>query len=500
MTGEQTVALSCSPGTRKRHKTRPIAGALAAILLVAPLVASAWPAAAAPPEQPHKRWIVRYKQPQHGLQVSQLARDKGGRVKRQFTSLPGAVVEATDEQARALSRDPRVSDVQPDLPVHATGAWWQPGWALDRIDQRSGSDNYFSAVRSGKGVPVYVLDTGINASHVDFTGRLASGTNTSGDGDMSDGQGHGTHVAGLAAGSRHGVARQATIVPVKVLDRHGEGSTSTVLAGIDWVLSHHANGSRAVVNLSLASDTEDPALEAGVAKLLAEGMTVVAASGNAGLDSCDISPGRMDEVITVGAVATVSGALTRWPDSNHGSCVDLFAPGVEVTSAGIASSTDEAVKSGTSMAAPLVSGVAALVLQGHANWTPAQVQTYLVQHATKGVVRDPLGSPNRFVYSSGMATPGQVERSSTPTITGTAAVGGVLTAAPGSWGSGQVKLSYQWLRVDAAGRLWPIAGATGSSYTVTSANRGSRLQVRVTGRKLDHRAISRYSAATAAVA
>jgi subtilisin family serine protease len=247
-----------------------------------------------------------------------------------------------------------------------------PSWGLDRIDQeRPFLDNQYSYTQTGAGVQAYIFDTGIRTTHQDFGGRASCGLNVIRGEDCEDGFGHGTHVAGTVGGSSFGVAKDVELIAVKVLSSTGEGSLANALQGLEYVRDQKlANPSTPmVINMSLAgeySEAFNEALEATVA----DGIVVVVAAGNFFRNACRYSPAAAESVISVGATARydMMGLF-----SNYGKCVDIFAPGARILSAGHTS--DDAVerKSGTSMACPHVAGAAAMYLQAHPDWTPAQV-------------------------------------------------------------------------------------------------------------------------------
>ncbi len=270
-------------------------------------------------------------------------------------------------------------------------------WGLDRIDQRSLplSKTYtYSAIASA--VTAYVIDTGIYTSHTDFGGRASVGVDEIGDGRNGiDCNGHGTHVAGTIGGSTYGVAKSVKLVAVRVLDCSGSGSTSGVVAGIDWVTSHHNGPS--VANMSLGGGASTT-LDNAVSKSISSGVVYAVAAGNDGLDACKKSPARVSSAITVGATDS-SDTKPRW--SNYGSCLDLFAPGVSITSDWNTSNSAINTISGTSMATPHVTGVAALYLSGHTSATPTEVRNALVANATSGVVKSAgRNSPNLLLFSN----------------------------------------------------------------------------------------------------
>ena len=300
----------------------------------------------------------------------------------------------TEADAQALARDSRVKFVEEDATISVAST----PWGLDRIDQRSLplNDSYVAA-GTGAGVTVYVVDTGI-AQHSDLAGRVAAGFNAIPDGaDASDCNGHGTHVAGIVGGTNYGVATNAILVPVRVLDCNGQGTTSTVLAGLDWVLQDHAqNGAPAVVNMSLSGDASY-SLDTEVNSLLAAGITTVVAAGNANADACGFSPGRVQGAITVGA-STINDARASF--SNYGNCVDVFAPGTGIESDWYSSPSATAVSSGTSESTPFVTGVAALVLEKWPTASPATVtQTVLGQATLDSLTGLDSASPNRLLFS-----------------------------------------------------------------------------------------------------
>lgn len=267
-------------------------------------------------------------------------------------------------------------------------------WGIDRVDQRTGTNGSYNYTGTGAGVRAYVIDTGINTAHTQFGGRASVGFDSVGDGyNGQDCYGHGTHVAGTIGGATYGVAKSVGLVSVRVLNCAGSGSYSGVIAGVDWVTYNHNGPS--VANMSLGGGFSQPVNDA-VTKSIAQGVTYAVAAGNENQNACNVSPASTPGAITVAATGLSGGADVRAGFSNFGPCVDVFAPGVSITSAWIGSTTAINTISGTSMAAPHVAGLSALYLQTNPYATPALVNDVLNSTAVLNIVGDPAGSPNRF--------------------------------------------------------------------------------------------------------
>jgi hypothetical protein len=272
-------------------------------------------------------------------------------------------------------------------------------WGLDRTDQRSlPLDKQITRGGTGAGVSAYIIDTGVYATSAEFGSRVTSGFTAVSDGKGSgDCHSHGTHVAGTVAGSTYGVAPQETIVPVRVLDCNGAGSTADIVSGIEWIIQHHVAGVPAVANMSLGSMSGvDIAINDAVARGVADGITFVVAAGNWYSDACNYSPSSEASAITVGATDSTDAVAGF---SNSGSCVDILAPGVHIISAAITSPSATSTKSGTSMAAPHVAGVVANMLGNAPTMTPTQVATQLLANATDATLTNlPSNTTNALLY------------------------------------------------------------------------------------------------------
>jgi serine protease len=288
-------------------------------------------------------------------------------------------------------------------------------WGLDRIDQRNlPLNSTYTYDTSAVNVDVYIIDTGIRGTHVEFGGRVTGGYTAIADGNgTNDCNGHGTHVAATVGGAIYGVAKSVALHPVRVLGCNGSGSTAGVIAGVDWVANNHA--APAVANMSLgggASTALDDAVRAAITK----GVTFAIAAGNSNANACNSSPARVAEALTVGSTTNTDA---RSSFSNFGVCLDLFAPGSSITSAWNTSDTATNTISGTSMATPHVAGVAALYLAVNPSASPGAVHAAVVNNATANKVTGAgSGSPNRLLYSLfGSAPPTDLPPSASFTFT-----------------------------------------------------------------------------------
>ena len=336
-------------------------------------------------------------------------------------ALGGFATDLSDAAAKTLRRDMRVKRVtqnvavrKKDIPPVQLGAPYQ----LDRIDQRAlPLDDQFQSPATGEGVQIYMIDTGVRATHVDLAGRVIPGVDVVGsdesgspDSPTSDCDGHGTHTAATAAGTTFGVAKKATVIAVRVLNCIGDGDVEGVVAGIDWVLHHHRSGVLAVANLSLGVNADENSLpmDDAVRDLYDDGIVPVVAAGNDGKDACNTSPGHLPEALNIGAVNSQDDRFNNGSiGSNYGTCLDLFAPGVRVLSAGSDSDTETHYETGTSMASPLVAGYAALLAQQFPNACPASIEDAIKARATANVVKNAgTGSPNLLLNVSDVSAVG----------------------------------------------------------------------------------------------
>ena len=317
-------------------------------------------------------------------------------------ALKGYLATLTPSQVEALSADSRVAFVEADQPVSAFTTQTGATWGIDRIDQRNlPLSGTFTYTRTGAGVKAYVIDTGIRFSHSQFGGRATSGYDAVDGGTADDCNGHGTHVAGTIGGSTYGVAKGVSLVAVRVLGCNGSGSTSGVIAGVNWVTGNHAAGQQAVANMSLGGGASS-ALDTAVQNSINDGVSYAIAAGNGNIvgiaqNACNTSPARVGAAMTISATNS-SDTKASW--ANYGSCVDWFAPGVSITSAWYNGDNATRTISGTSMATPHTAGVAALYLESTPSASPATVRSTLFNNTTKGVVRSSNTTNNHLLFTS----------------------------------------------------------------------------------------------------
>lgn len=380
----------------------------------------------------------------------------GGQVSHSYRhALRGFAARLSAGAVARLAQDPRVRYIEQDQPVYATVVQTPATWGIDRIDQRAlPLSNSYTYNATGAGVRVYILDTGILFGHSEFGGRAVSGTDqiTPG-GTGADCNGHGTHVAGTVGGSTYGVAKGVQLVAVRVLDCSGSGSWAGVTAGIDWVTGQkQANPSVPMAaNMSLGGGASQ-AVDDAVTRSTTAGVTYAVSAGNSSANACTQSPARTPSAITVGATDRTD---TRASFSNFGTCVDIFGPGVDITSSWYTSPTATNTISGTSMSSPHVAGAAALYLQTNPSASAAAVASALTTNATLNVVKSPgSGSPNRLLYT------GFISAAPQPPVADFTFTCSTLTCNfDGSLSSAQPNATYSW--------AWGDATANGSGKTAS---------------------------------
>ncbi len=407
--------------------------------------------------------------------MDRLLRRHGGATARTYSAaVRGAELRVSAKAAARIAADPAVAYVEQNHTVSIAATQPNPpSWGLDRIDQRNlPLNSSYTYPNTAANVTSYIIDTGIRITHSDFGGRATWGTNTV-DSNNTDCNGHGTHVAGTVGGSAYGVAKGTRLVAVKVLNCSGSGTNAGVIAGIDWVTANAVKP--AVANMSLGGGAS-AAVDNAVVNSINSGVTYAVAAGNGNLlgqrqNACNYSPARAEPAITVGATQNNDAAASF---SNFGTCVDILAPGVNITSAWYTNDTATNTISGTSMASPHVAGAAALVLSANPSWTPLQVRNHLVDNATPNVVTNVgTGTPNRLLYVVNGDTPpptNDFSVSVSPT-SGSTAPGGPVTASVATAttnGSAQsVSLSASGLPSGATASFSPATVTSGGSSTLT---------------------------------
>ncbi|WP_431728182.1 S8 family peptidase [Verrucosispora sp. TAA-831] len=410
-----------------------------------------------------------------GSSVDRLLRRHGGSTARTYTAaVRGAELRVSAKAAARIAADPAVAYVEQNHTVTISGTQTNPpSWGLDRIDQRNlPLNSSYTYPNTASNVTSYVIDTGIRTTHSDFGGRATWGTNTV-DTNNTDCNGHGTHVAGTVGGTAYGVAKATRLVAVKVLNCQGSGTNAGVIAGIDWVTANAVKP--AVANMSLGGGA-NTSVDNAVINSINAGITYAVAAGNGNAlgqrqNACNYSPARAAPAITVGATQNNDAAASF---SNFGTCVDILAPGVSITSAWHTGDTATNSISGTSMASPHVAGVAALVLSANPSWTPQQVRDYLVANSTPNVITNVgTGTPNQLLYVVNGDTPpptNDFSVSVSPT-SGSTAPGGSVTASVATAttnGSAQsVSLSASGLPSGATASFSPATVTSGGSSTLT---------------------------------
>ena len=326
-----------------------------------------------------------------------LARRYNGNLEHVYRRvINGFAMRMSVRDMKALARHPEVDYIEADQTMSINAVQSPVTWGLDRIDQRNlPLDNSYTFNFDGTGVDLFVIDTGILSTHNDFGGRVSLDFSAINDGNgATDCNGHGTHVAGSAGSATWGVAKNVQLHAVRVLGCNGSGSNSGVIAGVDFVADNATLP--AVANMSLGGGASS-ALDNAVNNAVAQGVFFAVAAGNENQNACNVSPARAANAYTVGAT---DSSDNRASFSNFGSCVEIFAPGVNITSTWINSNSDTNIISGTSMASPHVAGAAALLLDEFPSGSPAQIADLLTANGTPGVViNEGSGSPDLLLFS-----------------------------------------------------------------------------------------------------
>ncbi|WBB65700.1 S8 family serine peptidase [Micromonospora sp. WMMD812] len=415
-----------------------------------------------------------------GDNASRLVGRHGGAVARTYgAALRGFEVRVGAKAAARIAADPAVAYVEQNHTVSIAGTQTNPpSWGLDRIDQRNlPLNSSYTYPNTASNVRAYVIDTGVLYGHNDFGGRAVSGFDAVDGGSADDCNGHGTHVAGTVGGSAYGVAKGVQIVGVRVLNCQGSGTNAQVVAGIDWVTANAVKP--AVANMSLGGGANS-SIDTAVTNSINSGITYAVAAGNGDIfgnrqNACNYSPARVPAAITVGATQNNDAAASF---SNFGTCVDILAPGVNITSAWYTGSSATNTISGTSMASPHVAGAAALVLSANPSWSPQQVRDSLVNNSTPNVVTNVgTGTPNRLLYVVNGTPPANDFSVSVSPTSGSTAPGGSVTTTVGTAttaGSAQsVSLSASGLPSGATASFNPATVTSGGSSTLTIATSAS---------------------------
>jgi len=333
------------------------------------------------------------------IQDAMLEANDGSRVKHVYRigSFFGYSAELSEDFLKRELAHPDVDFIEADQIMTASYLTQTnpPSWGLPRLSTRkNGASDFFYNSTQGEGVDVYIIDTGIYTDNADFEGRASVVFNAITNEPSVDLNGHGTHCSGTIGGAAYGVAKKATLKGVKVLSKQGSGTNAGVIAGVDYVTNQRSKDRPTVASMSLGGGVST-ALDKAVTNSIASGVVYAVAAGNENYDACYSSPARVPDAVTVGATDSNDN---RASFSNYGKCVDIFAPGVKITSDWMGSPNATNTISGTSMATPHVAGVLALHLSSDPSLTPAQSKDWLRATATPDIVGN-ANSANFLLYA-----------------------------------------------------------------------------------------------------
>ncbi|WP_462418246.1 cell wall-binding repeat-containing protein [Kytococcus sp. Marseille-QA3725] len=335
----------------------------------------------------------------HTTKAVQAYKAQGIKVTSTYETLGGFTAKLTPAQAEQLKADPTIAQVAESQKIKPAATQANPpSWGLDRIDQQDlPLDKSYAYPTTGNGVTAYVMDTGILPTHQEFGGRVKPGHDVTGEtaDGFKDCNGHGTHVAGTVAGTGTGVAKDVSVVPVRVLDCAGSGDSGMFMEGVEWITANAKGPS--VVNMSLGGvePGSQPALDEALLRMEDAGVSAVLAAGNDNDDACNWWPGNGKAGMNV-AASDENDALVDTPEwgTNYGSCIDMTAPGNQIYSAFPEANDTYAEMGGTSMAAPHVTGAAALYLEANPDAAPAEVYQAIQDAAAVDKLSNTQGSPN----------------------------------------------------------------------------------------------------------
>jgi subtilisin family serine protease len=359
-------------------------------------------------EVPNDAYIVVYKDQTTDKEiedeVGEIDKSEGVKADHVYkNAIKGFAARLSPSAYNKLKNNAKVAFIEKDQVMSANVTVTPTSWGIDRIDQASlPLSKSFTYTSNGTGVDAYIIDTGILISHTDFGGRAVGGYSSIGAiTNWVDANGHGTHVAGTVGGTNYGVAKKVNLIAVRVLDANGSGSTSGVIDGINWAISHHKTKSgTAVANMSLGGGASS-ALDLAVSNAVAANIVMCVAAGNSAANAANSSPARVAAAITVGATGSGTNYDAFATYSNYGSIVDILAPGTSITSDWYLSNTSTAILSGTSMATPHVTGVVAQYLSKNLSATPSSVQAFIKNTSTKNKITGVRsGTVNALLFSN----------------------------------------------------------------------------------------------------